>query len=96
VVSGGKEWETNRKTFESLGGGNFRKGKCVLPVVRFAMQRSGGSIPLCSTNYFQPFTANGDGGCFGHVANAWTIFLKFNCTVRAPWANRFGSNDIKR
>jgi hypothetical protein len=32
-------------------------------------------------HYFQQFTAAGNGGCFGQVANTWTFFLEFNCTA---------------
>jgi hypothetical protein len=35
-------------------------------LIRNAEARS--STLLCSTIYFQPFTAAGNGGCFGHVA----------------------------
>jgi hypothetical protein len=38
-----------------------------------------GSIPLCSTIYFQRFTAADTGGCFFQLANTWTFFLEFNC-----------------
>ena len=53
--------------------------QCAIFPIRNAEAR--GSSPLCSTIYFQPFTAGGNGGCFGQVANTWTVFLEFNCTA---------------
>jgi hypothetical protein len=48
-------------------------------LIRNAEARS--STLLCSTIYFQPFTATGNGGFFGQVANTWTFFPEFNCTA---------------
>src|SRR5712691_1992712 len=45
-----------------------------------------GSIPLCSTNYFQWFTATGNGGCFGQVANTWTSFWSSAARRQPPLA----------
>jgi hypothetical protein len=41
--------------------------------IRNAEARS--STLLCSTIYFQPFTAASIGGCFGQVANTWLRVL---------------------
>ena len=49
--------------------------------VRNAEARS--STLLCSTICFQPFTAAGNGGCFGQGANTWKFFLEFNFSLNS-------------
>ena len=69
------ELETRNSTLYSLPRGAV--AQLAERRVRNAEARS--STLLCSTNYFQPFTAAANGGCFAEVANTWTFFWNSNC-----------------